>query len=224
MNRIITILVTIFILLLLYIWISHVWGAEKANQPHDIVESIDLDAGKDLMADADTAYTSPTVMNHTSDPVTETNNVAVEDEYKTERTPVTQPEEKIESPKKETVVTKPAVEEKKKEEPKAPPVTKPKETKTETKSAPKVESKPVASSTGGKHLVIAGNFTQLENAQQRVKELQKAGYQNIEIIRFDLSEYHTVCAGRYGDVNEARRIAKKLKDYNKIDAYVRIGG
>lgn len=224
MNRIITILVTIFILLLLYIWISHVWGAEKANQPHDIVESTELDAGKDLMADADTAYTSTTVTEVETEPSVDqpVESETSEDEFQTERNVPAVTENK-EEPKKEPA-PKPVVEEKKKEEPK-PASTQKVSTKTETKPTPKVESKPASSaSTGGKHLVIAGNFTQLENAQQRVKELQKAGIQQVEVIRFDLSEYHTVCAGRYADVNEARRVAKKLKDYNKIDAYVRIGG
>ena len=64
----------------------------------------------------------------------------------------------------------------------------------------------------------------MENAQQRLAELKKAGYKDAEIVNFDLSEYHTVCAGRFSDVNEARKLVKKLKDYNKIDAYVRIGG
>ncbi len=73
-------------------------------------------------------------------------------------------------------------------------------------------------------MVIVGNFSQLANAEQLVKDLKKAGYPNAEIVRFDMSQYHTVCAGRYDDVNEARKVAKKLKDYEKIDAYVRIGG
>jgi hypothetical protein len=72
--------------------------------------------------------------------------------------------------------------------------------------------------------VIAGNFSQLANAQQRADELKRAGFKNTEIINFDLSEYHTVCVGRFSDVNEARKLVKKLKDYHKIDAYVRIGG
>ena len=54
-------------------------------------------------------------------------------------------------------------------------------------------------------------------------KLKKAGFKDVEIVNFDLSEYHTVCAGRFTDVNEARRLVKKLKDYHKIDAYVRVG-
>ncbi|MEP6648204.1 MAG: SPOR domain-containing protein, partial [Saprospiraceae bacterium] len=74
----------------------------------------------------------------------------------------------------------------------------------------------------GKHLVIAGNFLQKVNAEQRMAELKKAGFKDTELLNFDLSEYHTVCVGRFSDVNDARRLVKKLKDYHKIDAYVRV--
>lgn len=228
MNRIITILVTIFILLLGYIWISHVWGTEKPRQPADIVEANELDAGRDLQAEGDTAYTPPM-----TDPMADDGS---NDEYRTEpaagaegtgtQTPAEPEPEPVKSepvktpstPEKKPVETKPAP---------AKPVETKTETKPETKPATKPVTKPVAANTGslaGKHLVIAGNFSQSANAEQRVQELKKAGYPNAEVIQFDMSQYHTVCAGGYDDVNEARRVAKKLRDYHKIDAYVRIGG
>jgi len=71
--------------------------------------------------------------------------------------------------------------------------------------------------------VIAGNFLTRANAEERVKELKKLGYSKAEVVNFELSEYHTACAGRYTDLNEARRIAKKIKDMNGIDTYVRHG-
>jgi len=49
MNRIITILVTIFILLLLYIWISHVWGSDNPRHPRH--------AGFDSEGHSDPDYT-----------------------------------------------------------------------------------------------------------------------------------------------------------------------
>jgi len=222
MNRIITILVTIFILLLGYIWISHVWGTEKPRQPKDIVEANELDAGRDLQAEGDTAYTPPM-----TDPMADDGS---NDEYRTE--PATSPEstgteEKSEpEPVKSEPVQAPAKTEQKPVETKPAPA-KPAETKTEAKPETKPATKPVAANTSslaGKHLVIAGNFSQAANAEQRVQELKKAGYPNAEVIQFDMSQYHTVCAGRYDDVNEARRVAKKLRDYHKIDAYVRVGG
>lgn len=219
MNRIITILVTIFILLLGYIWISHVWGTDKPRQPKDIVEADGLDAGSDILTDVDTGYTPPM-----TDPMMGDD---AQDEFRTERSTGESPEAVDPEPVKEEPA-KPAVTEKK------PVETKPVQEKpVEKKPEPKVESKPEpkpatvsssASAAEGKHMVIVGNFSQLANAEQLVKDLKKAGYPNAEIVRFDMSQYHTVCAGRYDDVNEARKVAKKLKDYEKIDAYVRIGG
>ena len=245
MNRIITILVTIFILLLLYIWISHVWGSDKPRNAQEIVEAPQNEMGDGLMADADTTALHTTDI---TEPPSTGNNTTSSDEFDTDRksqNAVTDNE-----PESKPVV----VEEKKKEEPKAPvtkPVVEPKKVTPNTPAATSkpaaskpattsskpaaTQSKPVAtqakpattssaaSSTGGKHLVIAGNFSQEHNAQMRVEELKRAGFKEAEVVNFDLSEYHTVCVGRFSDVNEARRLVKKLKDYHKIDAYVRIG-
>lgn len=240
MNRIITILVTIFILLLLYIWISHVWGSDNPRHPNEIVDARQNEMGDGLMADADTTLHTDVTETPNQEPTTST------DEFDTDR------KADGEASTDNTPATKEAVvEEKKKEEPK-PVVTKPVEqpkkvatnntpakttTNTSTAKSTAAATKPAAtttkavsapvssaSNTGGKHLVIAGNFSQLVNAQQRMDELKRAGFKDTEIINFDLSEYHTVCVGRFSDVNEARRLVKKLKDYHKIDAYVRIGG
>jgi hypothetical protein len=75
----------------------------------------------------------------------------------------------------------------------------------------------------GLHLVIAGNFLEKANAEERVRQLQKLGYPLAEVVNFELSEYHTACAGRYSDLNEARRISKKIKEMHGIDTYVRLG-
>jgi cell division septation protein DedD len=226
MNRIITILVTIFILLLLYIWISHVWGSDKPRHPRQIVDA--KETGMDDMTD--TSDTSMTAYNSLP-PDTTTQVTETADEFATERN--TEPAEEVRT---EPVRVEPIVEKKvtetKKAEPKPAaetpkkPIPTPAPPSKPVSTPPKTETKPTVSSTAteGQHLVIAGNFSKLENAQQRLAELKKAGYKDAEIVNFDLSEYHTVCAGRFSDVNEARKLVKKLKDYNKIDAYVRIGG
>jgi cell division protein FtsN len=244
MNRIITILVTIFILLLLYIWISHVWGSDNPRRPNEIVDARQDEMGDGLMADADTTFHTDITESPSEEPA------ITNDEFNTDRKAEG---ESVTDDNKSTqeAVKEPAKEEKKKEEPKPVPAATPEKSKpvttnntppktttntstAKTKSTatkpstatPKTVSAPVtsASSTEGKHLVIAGNFSQLVNAQQRADELKRAGFKNTEIINFDLSEYHTVCVGRYSDVNDARKLVKKLKDYHKIDAYVRIGG
>ncbi len=224
MNRIITILVTIFILLLLYIWISHVWGPDNPRHPQQIVDATQ----KEHTLGADDPSTDvDTFLNTSPDPMgngTATKN-EVTSENKTQE--VAEPVKK-EPVKKEPVKTEPV---KKVTAPEKKPVvkteTKSKAVATQTAPAPKA-TQAVAKKTSlpnieGKHLVIAGNFLQMVNAEQRMAELKKAGIKDVEILNFDLSEYHTVCAGRFTDVNEARRLVKKLKDYHKIDAYVRVG-
>jgi len=228
MNRIITILVTIFILLLLYIWISHVWGGENPRHPRQIVDAKENQMTDDPMADGDTvSYQAP------AGDVVEEQPSTSEDEYATERKVAETVETTTEPVKSEPVKSEPVVEKKAQEPKKAEPKPEPKK----VTPAPAPVSKPVAApskpaakpstpSTSGSemHLVIAGNFTQKANADQRVQELKKAGFPDAEVINFDLSEYYTVCVARFSDVNEARKLVKKLKDYHKIDAYVRIGG
>lgn len=232
MNRIITILVTIFILLLLYIWISHVWGGDSGRHPRQIVDARDTQLSDDYATDGDSTTTT-TDYTQSADETQDTS--SGEDEYATERKVDTPAEETTEPAKKEPVKSEPVAEKKVQETKKTEPKAEPKKVTTTPAPAPKPaatpvkqESKPTSSSTSasttGMHLVIAGNFTQKVNAEQRVAELKKAGYKDAEVINFDLSEYHTVCVGRFTDVNEARKLVKKLKDYQKIDAYVRIGG
>jgi len=220
MNRIITILVTIFILLLLYIWISHVWGSDKPRHPQQIVDATQSEqtlGADDPSADIDTFLnTSPDLVS------TETEN---KEEEKEDETSVSNTQETVAPPKNEPV-KKEVVEEKKPEVKKTENIKKPVSSPVAPVTKP---AEPVAKKTSmpasaeGKHLVIAGNFLQRENADQRMQELKKAGFKDVEVVNFDLSEYHTVCAGRFTDVNEARRLVKKLKDYHKIDAYVRVG-
>ncbi len=231
MNRIITILVTIFILLLLYIWISHVWGGDNARHPRQIVDARDTPLSDDYSTDADTTTATP---DYTQSTTTSEDTSSSEDEYATERkveTPAAEPSEPV---KKEPVKSEPVAEKKTTEAQKTAPKPEPKKVTSTAAPATKPAATPVkqepkstttsSAATAGQHLVIAGNFTQKVNAEQRVAELKKAGYKDAEVINFDLSEYHTVCVGRFSDVNEARKLVKKLKDYQKIDAYVRIGG
>lgn len=226
MNRIITILVTIFILLLLYIWISHVWGGDNARHPRQIVDAKDNQLSDDLMADADSTYVTSD-SNYVAEEPVNTDEFAterkIEDEAKAKEEVKTEPVKSEPVVEKKTLSTK-ATETKTEPAPKKVTTTPTLTTKPAATPA-KTESKPATtlSSTEGQHLVIAGNFTQKVNAEQRVQELKKAGFPEAEVVNFDLSEYHTVCVGRFSDVNEARRLVKKLKDYHKIDAYVRIG-
>jgi len=89
---------------------------------------------------------------------------------------------------------------------------------------PDSREKTVSSSTlDGAHLVVAGNFLERKNAEKHLKSIKDLGYADAEILNFEISQYYTVIAGRYQDLAEARRVAKKLKDMHSIDTYVRNG-
>jgi len=90
---------------------------------------------------------------------------------------------------------------------------------TVTPEATKEPEKPVASS--GSHLVIVGNFLERVNAEKHLATVKSLGYPSSEILQFEISQYYTVCAGRYNDPTEARRIARRIKEQHGIDAYMR---
>jgi outer membrane biosynthesis protein TonB len=203
MNRLLAILVTLFILFLVYLWINHLMGSSAhANSVDDPSSAI---SGEQQYDQPEEVYDIPDDVPVQEDPVSEpeneyvakdlapeTTNAPAQQEQKAEPKPVSKP---VEPQVKKTVVP--------------PPTSTPPETK--------------ATSNGGTHLVIAGNFIARANAEERVKELKKLGYSKAEVVNFELSEYHTACAGRYSDLNEARRVAKKIKDMHAIDTYVRHG-
>jgi len=207
MNKIITILVTIFILLLLYIWISHVWGSDNPRHPRQIVDARESEilGADDTSSDMDTSLLTDAEMeneDYTTDDYSET-----EDQTETPG-----PAEIVESePVKEEIKVeeRPVAPKTEPKKPAAKPVTN--TTPPATKTSQPIE-KPVTVTTpaDGKHMVIVGNFLQRVNAEQRMQELKKAGIGDVEIVNFDLSEYHTVSAGRFDDINEARKLVRKL--------------
>jgi cell division septation protein DedD len=197
MNRLLSILVTLFILFLVYLWIRHL-TADK-QKPEDDVQPVSVIP--ELQPEPDDTY------------------VYEDDDAPSETPADTIAAQPVEAP--------PVEESPKQETPKETPKT---EAKPETKPVNQspVSTTPVSPpkstpAEAGMHLVIAGNFLTRANAEERVKELKKLGYAKAEVVNFELSEYHTACAGRYGDLNEARRVAKKIKDMHAIDTYVRHG-
>lgn len=206
MNRLLSILVTLFILFLVYLWIHHLLSTSAHSQAasdvitRTIAEEDDTEPEQPYegIAVSDNEP-SAAVQSDANNPEPE----AQVQDRSTEPEPV-KTEPKTETPAKQTPVT----------EAPAKPVPVP--------PAPKPVSKP-ADLPSGKHLVIAGNFLARANAEERVKQLKKLGYGQAEVVNFELSEYHTACAGRYSDINEARRIAKRIKENHNIDTYVRNG-
>ena len=72
----------------------------------------------------------------------------------------------------------------------------------------------------GNFQVISGSYLVKGNAENMVVKLKRMGYNNAEIVIFDLSQYHTVIAARSGNYDSALSIANDLKNRG-IDSYVR---
>jgi hypothetical protein len=72
---------------------------------------------------------------------------------------------------------------------------------------------------GGRYLVIAGSYILENNADVMVKKLVKMGYSNAEKVVFDLSQFYSVCAGRYDDYTKAVQVDSDL-ERRGIECYV----
>lgn len=195
MNRLLSILVTLFILFLVYLWINHLTG--KSDMP----ESPDENTGEIVPSDEDTNGADDTYQ------ITDSKTGSVEESD--------EPAAVQDEPEEQPVAPSP------KDEPKTAPVQSTPPVNEAPKTPPAVTN--ATEHSGGMHLVIAGNFLTRSNAEERVKQLKKLGYTHAEVVNFELSEYHTACAGRYSDLNEARRVARKIKELHGIDTYVRLG-
>lgn len=163
MSRLFSIIVSLFILFLVYLWIGHITNRDD-------------DAKPTLSERNEASRSTPSVPNTAS---------IIPDESETQ---------KVEEPVEEVPVEA--------EEPESQP--------------------PVAApSSKGNQLVIAGNFLERANAEKHLRTIRELGYTSSEILQFEISQYYTVCAGRYDDPTEARRVAKLIEDNHGIDTYVR---
>jgi len=75
------------------------------------------------------------------------------------------------------------------------------------------------SSSSGKYLLLAGSYLIEDNASTMVRKLNKMGYNNAEVVVFDMSQYHSVCAGRYSNMSTAKQECNSLKRQG-VDNYV----
>lgn len=76
-----------------------------------------------------------------------------------------------------------------------------------------------ASSRSGKYLLLAGSYLIEDNARTMVQKLKKMGYADAEVVVFDMSQYHSVCAGRYSSHSSANQESGALKRKG-VDNYV----
>lgn len=93
--------------------------------------------------------------------------------------------------------------------PKSTPTSRPAQTTTSTYS----------SNGSGKHMVIAGNFLQEDNAEKMVRKLKNMGY-SAEKVVFNYSQYHSVLAIRSNDYSSVSNVSSELKR-NGIDNYIK---
>ncbi len=70
-----------------------------------------------------------------------------------------------------------------------------------------------------KFMVVAGSFENAANAKTFVRQLNKLGYDDAEMVKFKNSAFHSVCVGRYKDRVSASELVKSLVGDN-IPAYV----
>jgi len=75
------------------------------------------------------------------------------------------------------------------------------------------------STYSGKFMLLAGSYLIEDNAQIMVKKLKRLGYSNAEMVIFDMSQYHSVCAGRYSSLSSAQQESGTLKRKG-IDNYI----
>ena len=96
----------------------------------------------------------------------------------------------------------------------------------DTKPARQTHSAPInqttvksTSSSSGKYLLLAGSYLMEDNASTMVNKLKKMGYNNAEIVVFEMSQYHSVCAGRFSNMSTANQESSSLKRQG-VDNYV----
>jgi len=99
-----------------------------------------------------------------------------------------------------------------------------KETATEFDTPIEEKVKPSTSSTStsinnGNFMLLAGSYLIEDNAKIMVGKLKNMGYSNAEVVVFDMSQYYSVCAGRYNSLSSAQQQSSSLKRKG-IDNYV----
>lgn len=71
----------------------------------------------------------------------------------------------------------------------------------------------------GRYMVIAGSYLVKDNANRMKRRLKDLGYNQSDIVVFDLSQYHSVIAARYSSYDKALRTSNELKRRG-VDCYV----
>jgi cell division septation protein DedD len=68
-------------------------------------------------------------------------------------------------------------------------------------------------------LVLAGSFKDHAHAEEQLEKLQKMGYKSAEIVKFEKTDFETVCVAKFNTEASAKKLDAELEKA-KIDAYV----
>ncbi len=209
MNRVVKIIIYAVVLFLLYLWISSM--AKSCNKPATTEDLAGDQMNQGQNADEeiyDEYFESDENKKSESNKESEVDegNSLTNDLKQTQEAP----------PKKSELATynenfSYEATEKEKEATKQKAVSKP-STNTNTQNT-------ISGSTTGKYIVVAGSYLIKENAQKMVDKLKKLGYNGAEIVSFDLSQYHSISAGKYDSYDAAVSAAREIKNKG-IDCYV----
>ncbi|MDX1684557.1 MAG: SPOR domain-containing protein [Saprospiraceae bacterium] len=199
MNNVIKILIYLLVALLLVSWLITV-GKSCTDPGRDLVtpapNTVDrTDSANNLMEELE---------GDTADFSQELESILDEEEAKAQEEPLEEIDYSSYDPDTDVVQEEPDPEPRK-------------EVRNATNSKPRLTSQ--SSSGSGNYLVIAGSYIQPDNANRQRDKLSKLGY-NAEVVSFELSEYHTVLAGRFDDYSRAKSVVDQLSG-DKVNAYVK---
>ncbi len=72
----------------------------------------------------------------------------------------------------------------------------------------------------GAYMVIAGTFSQKQNAENQVKRLKDMGYSNASMHIFDRGAYAVVIVDRFDNYSAANRLKNELISEHRVDAII----
>tara|TARA_B110000027_G_C16102095_1_gene293589 strand:- start:237 stop:848 length:612 start_codon:yes stop_codon:yes gene_type:complete len=198
MSRLLKILIYAVVLFFLFLWLSTIvksCGSDnETNAPSTTTSNTD-DTTEEIY-DEDDFFEDESAEEVTDDPSEMT----------------TESEDKIEYTEIDTVVKEKLNQQESKP---AKPIT----TTTQTKPTKSNNTRVSKVNSNGKYMVIAGSFLIKDNALDMKNRLSKLGYENSELVVFDLSQYHSVVASRYSTYEAALKISNELKR-SGVDCYV----
>jgi len=98
-------------------------------------------------------------------------------------------------------------------------LTEPIEETSSTPVAAPVSEPRFSADNSAPYLIVAGSFSQENNANNLIDKLRRMGYNDAEKVRFDESSFYSVVAERHSNRERANTRARDLKSRG-VDCYV----